>query len=56
MGVTFGVSAAASNAHHPYRFRDRCRIRLAAASVESLARPGGNSTGFSPWEYGIGAK
>jgi putative ABC transport system substrate-binding protein len=24
--------------------------------VESLARPGGNSTGFSPWEYGIGAK
>jgi ABC-type uncharacterized transport system substrate-binding protein len=24
--------------------------------VESLARPGGNVTGFSPWEYGIGAK
>ena len=24
--------------------------------VESLARPGGNITGFSPWEYGIGAK
>jgi ABC-type uncharacterized transport system substrate-binding protein len=24
--------------------------------VESLARPGGNSTGYSPWEYGIGAK
>jgi putative ABC transport system substrate-binding protein len=24
--------------------------------VESLARPGGNVTGFTPWEFGIGAK
>jgi len=24
--------------------------------VESLARPGGNMTGFTPFEYGIGAK
>jgi putative ABC transport system substrate-binding protein len=24
--------------------------------VDSLARPGGNITGFTPWEYGIGAK
>src|SRR5262245_23471406 len=24
--------------------------------VESLARPGGNMTGFTPYEYGIGAK
>jgi putative tryptophan/tyrosine transport system substrate-binding protein len=29
---------------------------VGAGFVESLARPGGNSTGFSPWEYGIGAK
>src|SRR5215831_3592712 len=29
---------------------------VGAGIVESLARPGGNSTGFSPWEYGIGAK
>jgi putative tryptophan/tyrosine transport system substrate-binding protein len=29
---------------------------VGASFVESLARPGGNSTGFSPWEYGIGAK
>jgi ABC-type uncharacterized transport system substrate-binding protein len=24
--------------------------------VENLARPGGNATGFTPWEYSIGAK
>ena len=24
--------------------------------VESLARPGGNATGFTPWEFGFGAK
>jgi putative ABC transport system substrate-binding protein len=29
---------------------------VGAGFVESLARPGGNITGFSPWEYGIGAK
>ena len=29
---------------------------VGAGFVESLARPGGNSTGFSPWEFGIGAK
>jgi putative tryptophan/tyrosine transport system substrate-binding protein len=29
---------------------------IGAGLVDSLARPGGNSTGFSPWEYGIGAK
>jgi putative ABC transport system substrate-binding protein len=29
---------------------------VGAGFVESLARPGGNSTGFYPWEYGIGAK
>jgi putative tryptophan/tyrosine transport system substrate-binding protein len=29
---------------------------VGAGIVESLARPGGNSTGFSPWEFGIGAK
>src|SRR5262249_28800487 len=27
-----------------------------AGFVESLARPGGNITGFTPYEYGIGAK
>ena len=27
-----------------------------AGFVESLARPGGNITGFTPFEYGIGAK
>jgi putative ABC transport system substrate-binding protein len=29
---------------------------VGAGYVDSLARPGGNITGFSPWEYGIGAK
>jgi putative ABC transport system substrate-binding protein len=29
---------------------------VGAGFVDSLARPGGNTTGFSPWEYGIGAK
>jgi putative ABC transport system substrate-binding protein len=29
---------------------------VGAGFVDSLARPGGNVTGFSPWEYGIGAK
>jgi putative tryptophan/tyrosine transport system substrate-binding protein len=29
---------------------------VGAGFVESLARPGGNATGFSDFEYGIGAK
>ena len=29
---------------------------VGAGFVESLARPGGNITGFTPFEYGIGAK
>jgi putative ABC transport system substrate-binding protein len=29
---------------------------VGAGFVESLARPGGNATGFTPYEYGIGAK
>jgi ABC-type uncharacterized transport system substrate-binding protein len=29
---------------------------VGAGFVDSLARPGGNTTGFTPWEYGIGAK
>jgi ABC-type uncharacterized transport system substrate-binding protein len=29
---------------------------VGAGYVESLARPGGNITGFTPFEYGIGAK
>jgi putative ABC transport system substrate-binding protein len=29
---------------------------VGAGFVDSLARPGGNATGFTPWEYGIGAK
>jgi putative ABC transport system substrate-binding protein len=29
---------------------------VGAGYVDSLARPGGNMTGFSPFEYGIGAK
>jgi putative ABC transport system substrate-binding protein len=29
---------------------------VGAGIVESLARPGGNSTGFTPMEYGISAK
>src|SRR5262249_17160564 len=29
---------------------------VAAGLVASLARPGGNVTGFANWEYGIGAK
>jgi putative ABC transport system substrate-binding protein len=29
---------------------------VGAGFVDSLARPGGNATGFTPFEYGIGAK
>ena len=29
---------------------------VGAGFVETLARPGGNATGFTPFEYGIGAK
>ena len=29
---------------------------VGAGYVESMARPGGNATGFTPFEYGIGAK
>jgi putative ABC transport system substrate-binding protein len=29
---------------------------VGAGFVESLVRPGGNTTGFTPYEYGIGAK
>src|SRR5262249_32683065 len=29
---------------------------VGAGFVDSLARPGGNTTGFTPYEYGIGAK
>ena len=29
---------------------------VGAGFVDSLARPGGNITGFTPYEYGIGAK
>jgi putative ABC transport system substrate-binding protein len=29
---------------------------VGAGFVESLARPGGNATGFSVFEYGISAK
>jgi putative ABC transport system substrate-binding protein len=29
---------------------------VGAGFVESLARPGGNATGFTPWEFSIGAK
>ena len=29
---------------------------VGAGFVESLARPGGNATGFTPWEFGIAAK
>jgi hypothetical protein len=41
MGVTFGVSAAASSAPS-LSFSRSLPIRLAAASVASFARPGGN--------------
>ena len=29
---------------------------VGAGFLDSLARPGGNITGFTPWEYGLGAK
>jgi putative tryptophan/tyrosine transport system substrate-binding protein len=29
---------------------------VVAGFIESLARPGGNVTGFTTFEYGIGAK
>jgi putative tryptophan/tyrosine transport system substrate-binding protein len=29
---------------------------VGAALVDTLARPGGNATGFAAWEYGMGAK
>ena len=41
----------------PYRSYSRRRlIRSAPVSWASLARPGGNATGFTSAEYGIGAK
>ena len=45
------------------RLHARCRsysclfpIRSAAGYVDSLARPGGNATGFTSYEYGMGGK
>jgi putative ABC transport system substrate-binding protein len=40
---------AADNPHHPHR------IRVAPRSGRR-SRPGGNATGFTPYEYGVGGK
>src|SRR6266508_5651710 len=33
-----------------------CPTQVGAGYVDSLARPGGNATGFTTFEYGIGGK
>ena len=50
-----GRALAAGDPHRADRVRDRRRSGR-RGFVESLARPGGNATGFTPFEYGIGAK
>ena len=46
---------AAGNSHRPCRFRVASRPGRRSV-VESLSRPGGNTTGFTPYEYGISGK
>ena len=46
-------AVAAGDPHRADRVRRSSPIRSAPASSTSLARPGGNATGFTPFEYGI---
>ena len=45
---------AATNAHHPHHFRDRCRS--GRHFVASFPRPSGNATGFINYEPTIASK
>ena len=47
---------AAGDPHCPDRVRGCRRPGCGAGYVESLARPGGNATGFTVYEYSIGGK
>jgi len=47
---------ATRDPHCADRVRDRPRSGRCRAFVDSLARPGGNATGFVSFEYGMSAK
>ena len=49
-------AVAAGDPHRADRVRRASSIRSAPASSTSLARPGGNATGFIDFEYGMGGK
>ena len=51
-----GGAAAPGHSHCANRVRPTVPDPVGAGFVESLARPGGNATGFVNFEYGIGAK
>ena len=56
--ATGSAAVAALQQATPYR-ADRVRTvvdPVGAGFVESLARPGGNATGFTTFEYGIGGE
>ena len=50
-----GGTVATDHTHSADRFRTRPRS-VGAGYVESLARPGGNATGFTLFEYGMSGK
>jgi hypothetical protein len=46
-------SAAGQDKSWQDQSKYRMRLILGAGFVDSLARPGGNATGFTPFEYGL---
>ena len=49
-------ATAAGNPHHSDRVRECYRSGRCRLSSTSLARPGGNATGFTNYEYGMSGK